>query len=357
MKKYFLLLALLVGMTVSACGTDDETPIPQEPSTEQPGGGDDDNGGGNDDDETPDPVKPTPGTNGRYLVLFTSRTGNTERMAEAIRTTLDCDLLEVEPAVAFDDDYQGMLERAREELAGIRNGNYPAIKTSVESLDDYDVVFVGYPIWHGSMATPMQTFLHEHAAKLAGKRIALFASSGSSPISTSVSEARALCPDADFTETLHLTSSTLSQIQSHIASWLERLGLGKEDDDNNNEPDMNTNRISIKAGSTTFTATLVDNSSTRALKELLAEGDLTISMSDYGNMEKVGPIGRSLPRNDENITTQAGDLILYQGNSFVIYYAPNTWSFTRLGHIDGATRENLLAALGSGSVTVTLSLE
>ena len=83
---------------------------------------------------------------------------------------------------------------------------------------------------------------------------------------------------------------------------------------------------------------------------------ITIDMEDYGDMEKVGPIGKGLPRNDENITTGPGDLILYQGNSLVIYYDTNTWNFTRLGKIEGVTKQELLAALGDGSVTVTLSL-
>lgn len=118
-----------------------------------------------------------------------------------------------------------------------------------------------------------------------------------------------------------------------------------------------SNKLYITANGTTMTATLVENSSTAALKELLADAPLTISMSDYGNFEKVGPIGATLPRNDEHITTQAGDLILYLGTSFVIYYAPNTYSFTRLGKIDGnPTKDYLLSVLGKGNVNVTLSL-
>jgi hypothetical protein len=73
-------------------------------------------------------------------------------------------------------------------------------------------------------------------------------------------------------------------------------------------------------------------------------------------MEKVGDLGTSLPRNDEQITTEPGDLILYQGNALVIYYAPNSWNFTRLGKIDGITKDELTNILGSGNVTVTLSL-
>ena len=135
----------------------------------------------------------------------------------------------------------------------------------------------------------------------------------------------------------------------------------KERGDNKTEDDApkstKQNEITITAGDTVFTATLADNSSADALKELLAEGPLTIDMSDYGNMEKMGPIGKDLPTNDEEITTKAGDLILYQGNSLVIYYDENSWNFTRLGKIEGVTGEELLDAFGDGDVTVTFSLE
>ena len=115
--------------------------------------------------------------------------------------------------------------------------------------------------------------------------------------------------------------------------------------------------MKVIVGDTVFTATLADNSSAQALKELIAEEPLTISMSDYGNMEKVGPIGQSLPENNEQITTEAGDIILYLGNSLVIYYDTNSWNFTRIGKINDVTQEELKAVLGSGNVTVTFELE
>lgn len=121
--------------------------------------------------------------------------------------------------------------------------------------------------------------------------------------------------------------------------------------------DVEEDVMKITVGNTTITATLADNSSAVALKELLMEGPLTINMSDYGNMEKVGPIGTSLPQNNEQITTGAGDIILYQGNSLVIYYDTNSWNFTRLGKIGEVTQEELKAILGEGDVTVTLTLE
>ena len=128
--------------------------------------------------------------------------------------------------------------------------------------------------------------------------------------------------------------------------------------DNQTKEDMknNTIRLTIEGGRT-FTATLVDNSSTQALKEQLAKGNITVEMEDYANMEKVGSLGIRLPRNDRQTTTGPGDLILYQGHNLVIYYDTNSWSFTRLGKIDNASQADLKAALGKGDVKVTLSLE
>ena len=290
------------------------------------------------------------GANGRYLVLYCSRTGNTERMAQTIQSTLDCDMIEVVPETPYDDDYNSMLERAREEQTAIENGSYPAITTEIDSFEDYDIVFVGYPVWYGHMATPMQTFLHNHANLLTGKR-------GSSLISTSERDAASLVPDATFEESLLLTSSTLEDMGSRIPAWLEGLGASREESGNGDTPVTgNSIRLTLDNG-TVFTATLAENSSAEALKALLAEGALTIEMSDYGNMEKVGPIGQSLPRNDEHITTSPGDLILYQGSNLVIYYAPNTYTFTRLGRIDNVEEDELRTALGEGDVRVTLSLE
>ena len=115
--------------------------------------------------------------------------------------------------------------------------------------------------------------------------------------------------------------------------------------------------MKITVGDKILTAVLSDNSSADAFKEILSSGPLTIDMSDYGNMEKVGPIGQSLPTNDEQITTAAGDIILYMGNSLAIYYDTNSWNFTKLGKIQDITQEELKEILGADNVAVTFSLE
>ena len=103
---------------------------------------------------------------------------------------------------------------------------------------------------------------------------------------------------------------------------------------------------------------LVDNSSSRALVEALKQGAITYEAHDYGNCEKVGPLGRTFPTNDEPVTTEPGDVILYRGSNLCLYYDTNTWDFTRIGRIEGHTQASLKRAFkaGQGNISVTLSL-
>ena len=81
----------------------------------------------------------------------------------------------------------------------------------------------------------------------------------------------------------------------------------------------------------TMTVQLEDNSATRELIELLQQASITYTARDYGGFEKVGELGHSLPTSNEQITTQAGDVILYSGSQIVLFYGSNSWSYTRLG--------------------------
>ena len=109
-------------------------------------------------------------------------------------------------------------------------------------------------------------------------------------------------------------------------------------------------------GQIDLTATLYDNSSSRALVELLKKGPVTIDMHDFSNFEKVGELPVTLPRNDTYTETDSGDLILYLGKRFVIYYDKNSWSFTPLGKVEGISKPELKKILGSGNVTAVLTL-
>ncbi|MCY7008861.1 cyclophilin-like fold protein [Fusobacterium simiae] len=115
--------------------------------------------------------------------------------------------------------------------------------------------------------------------------------------------------------------------------------------------------MKIKIGEHILTVDLVNNSTTVELKNRLKKGPITLNMKDYGNMEKVGDFDKSLPTNDEQISTDAGDVILYQGKSFVIYYDKNNWNFTRIGKVKNISKEELRKILGKGDIKVELYLE
>ena len=98
-----------------------------------------------------------------------------------------------------------------------------------------------------------------------------------------------------------------------------------------------------------------NNDSVAALSELSSDG-LTINMSMYGGFEQVGSLGSSIPRNDKQTSTSYGDIVLYQGNQIVIFYGSNSWSYTRLGHIN-LSRSEMTDLLSDGDVTINLKYE
>lgn len=123
----------------------------------------------------------------------------------------------------------------------------------------------------------------------------------------------------------------------------------------NEEGEKTVMKMNVQIGETTFTASLLENEAVDALVEMMEEAPVVIQMGDYSGFEKVGALGTSLPTSNSQTTTQAGDIVLYQGNQIVIFYGSNSWSYTRLGHIDDLTGWE--ETLGSGNVTVTFSLQ
>ena len=124
------------------------------------------------------------------------------------------------------------------------------------------------------------------------------------------------------------------------------------------EEDM-TEKMYITIGNQTLPVTLVKNNATEALMAALAANPITYEADDYGGFEKVGALGMSLPTSNQQLTTQAGDVILYSGNQIVLFYGSNSWSYTRLGRIEYESLEQLKSFLkaGQGRVSVTLSAE
>jgi hypothetical protein len=123
-----------------------------------------------------------------------------------------------------------------------------------------------------------------------------------------------------------------------------------------NAEDISTDTVKLKINNSTFDVKLENNSATEELINHLKNGNITIEAVDYGNFEKVGSLGFSLPTNDENIETASGDIVLYQGNQISLFYESHSWSYTKIGKIQNVSSDELKSILGSGDVKLTFSL-
>ena len=118
-------------------------------------------------------------------------------------------------------------------------------------------------------------------------------------------------------------------------------------------------KMYITIDGVTQSATLVDNAATQALVERLKNGAVTVRLNSSGGFEIWGSLGFSLPTSNQQINAQPGDVILYSGSNICIFYGSNSWSYTRLGKIDGLSESELRSFLkaGESNISVTLSLQ
>ena len=165
--------------------------------------------------ETPEPV-PTPDTGSKVLVAYFSATGSTENIARHLETVLDADLYEIvprQPYTAEDINYNAANCRAEQESSD--PNARPAISGSVSNMDDYDVVFIGYPIWWGQAPKIIYTFLESY--DFSGKTIVPFCTSASSGIGGSISGIQALAPNANWLSGQRFSgSASLPSVESWV---------------------------------------------------------------------------------------------------------------------------------------------
>ena len=178
---------------------------------------------------------------------------------------------------------------------------------------------------------------------------------GTVPISWS-EEAKEIIPDCEFYVIKNggheFFGQPFEDAMSYILPYLDRQ-LNSEETESEGTETM----LQMKIGDTGVTVDWEENESVEALKELCRNGPLTIQMSMYGGFEQVGAIGQSLPRNDSQTTTQAGDIVLYSGNQIVVFYGSNSWAYTRLGRVTDKSAQEMAELLGNGDVTITIERE
>lgn len=172
------------------------------------------------EDTTEEGVENT-GEESNALIAYFSWSGNTEAVAQEIQSQTGADLFEIVPAEPYTDDYDELLDIAREEQSSEAR---PDIADTVD-LSGYDTVYLGFPNWWGDMPMIIYTFLDEY--DLSGKTIAPFNTSGGSGFSGSLDTITEMEPDAEITEGLSLGSSEAEDCGDTVSSWLNSIGLAE----------------------------------------------------------------------------------------------------------------------------------
>ena len=207
-KRILFLFDCLLLVSLTACGG--ETATPEATPTEE-------------ESATSEAAETTSSDEADSLVVYFSATGNTEAVARLLAETQGADLQEIVPAEPYTEDdlnYNDDLSRANSEQNDANSR--PAIAGSMENVEQYDIVYVGFPIWWGNMPKILYTFFDTY--DLTGKTIVPFCTSGSSGIEEAVRVIADMEPDATITEGLRTDTS---QMATDVPAWLESIGLAQ----------------------------------------------------------------------------------------------------------------------------------
>ena len=157
--------------------------------------------------------------------------------------------------------------------------------------------------------------------------------------------------------TLILSSCSAKQGNSLSEAATQQIAVQKkqtEQGENGNTEDGEMHSLIIMAGDRELAVDWEDNESVRALEQMAEKEPVNIDLSMYGGFEQVGPIGASLPRNDVQMTTEPGDIVLYSGNQLVVFYGSNSWSYTKLGHFSSMSQQELAELFSNGDVSISV---
>ena len=158
----------------------------------------------------------------KILVVYFSYSGNTREIANQIHNIVGGDIFEIQTVKLYPKDHDVVVKQARQELA---SGYKPALKTKVENIELYDVIFIGYPNWCSTIPAPVKTFLLEY--DLSGKTIVPFCTHGGGGLARSVTDISKLCPKSTLLDSFAIPGSDVKTAQSEVSEWLQRIKITK----------------------------------------------------------------------------------------------------------------------------------
>jgi flavodoxin len=157
---------------------------------------------------------------GKILIAYFSWSGNTREMAKQIQQQTDGDLFEIKTVKTYPTDYNECTEVAKKEQD---DNARPPLSTEVKDMAAYDVVFVGYPNWWGTMPMALFTFLEKY--DLSGKTVVPFCTYGSGRWQRSLDDFKKLCPNATILEGLAISGSVVRRSKGEVVNWLQKIGI------------------------------------------------------------------------------------------------------------------------------------
>jgi len=160
--------------------------------------------------------------NKKILVAYFSYSGNTKMVADQIHKSVGGDIFEIKTADPYPTDYNTVADQAKKEQAD----NYrPKLATKVENIDSYDVIFLGYPNWWGTMPMAVFTFLEEY--KLSGKTIIPFCTHDGSAFGKSLEDIKKTSPESKILDGLEIRGKSVKNENKEVQEWLRKLGMVK----------------------------------------------------------------------------------------------------------------------------------
>lgn len=292
---------------------------------------------------------------GKTLIVYYSYTGNCREIVNSLTAQIEADVLEIQPAekgLQYEANNYALGTQLLNTIKADPNdaSNYPAIDPVNVSLSDYQNIIIVTPLWWSQMAAITQTYFFNNSAQMAGKTVAMIVSSHSSGIRGVVADTQRLLPNVTWAgDALWINASNHGNRASLIENWLPTQNF---------QTSNIIEQIRITIGGVTKIVTLVDNSATQELVTKLKSAPVTVTLNSSGGFEIWGSLGFSLTTTNEQVNAQPGDIVLYNGSNICMFYGTNSWSYTRLGHIDGLSESELRTFLhaSESNISVTLSL-
>jgi flavodoxin len=158
----------------------------------------------------------------KILVAYFSHSGNTREIANQIHKSTGGDIFEIQTVKPYPDDYDAVVQQAKQEL---KSGHKPDIKTKIENIKPYDLVFIGYPNWCNTIPAPVMAFLSQY--DFSGKTIVPFFTHEGSGLGRSVTDISKLCPKSSLLDGVAIRGSDVKTAQKKLSEWLQKIKITK----------------------------------------------------------------------------------------------------------------------------------